>query len=144
MTEDFNSYIKRKRDNHCHGNHVEMQALSEMYNRSVEVYQCSIGKSYSGRHVLYVTFQGSKLGRNIFRLHLPSGYDLRVNYSYNFATTTQGAVTRATILVTASSPAFNFPLPGTNDLVQNLHNWQKTYRTGLKNPFCTVHVWHCR
>ncbi|EDO44355.1 predicted protein [Nematostella vectensis] len=42
VTEDFRSYIRRKRDNHCHGNHVEMQALSEMYNRTIEVYQYSI------------------------------------------------------------------------------------------------------
>ncbi|KAK3746035.1 hypothetical protein QZH41_012978 [Actinostola sp. cb2023] len=39
ITEEFYSYIRRKRDNHCHGNHVEMQALSEMYNRTIEVYQ---------------------------------------------------------------------------------------------------------
>lgn len=44
VTEDFYSYIRRKRDNHCHGNHVEMQALSEMYNRTIEVYQYSIGE----------------------------------------------------------------------------------------------------
>ncbi|XP_031549640.1 OTU domain-containing protein 5-B-like isoform X2 [Actinia tenebrosa] len=42
VTEDFRSYIRRKRENHCHGNHVEMQALSEMYNRTIEVYQNSI------------------------------------------------------------------------------------------------------
>jgi len=41
VTEDFNSYIKRKRENHCHGNHIEMQAMSEMYNRTIEVYQYS-------------------------------------------------------------------------------------------------------
>lgn len=27
----------------CHGNHVEMQAMSEMFNRPIEVYQYSIG-----------------------------------------------------------------------------------------------------
>ncbi|XP_014675094.1 PREDICTED: LOW QUALITY PROTEIN: OTU domain-containing protein 5-like [Priapulus caudatus] len=43
ITEDFDSYIVRKRLDHCHGNHVEMQALSEMYNRTVEVYQCRNG-----------------------------------------------------------------------------------------------------
>lgn len=41
VTEDFNSYIKRKRENHCHGNHIEMQAMCEMYNRTIEVYQYS-------------------------------------------------------------------------------------------------------
>jgi len=43
VTEDFNSYIKRKRENHCHGNHIEMQAMCEMYNRTIEVYQYSTG-----------------------------------------------------------------------------------------------------
>lgn len=38
ITEDFDTYIARKRTDNCHGNHVEMQALSEMYNRNVEVY----------------------------------------------------------------------------------------------------------
>ena len=44
ITEDFNTYIARKRMENCHGNHVEMQALSEMYNRNVEVYVYSTGK----------------------------------------------------------------------------------------------------
>jgi len=41
ITEDFLSYIRRKRVDHSHGNHIEMQALSEMYNRPIEVYQYS-------------------------------------------------------------------------------------------------------
>ena len=43
ITEDFDTYIARKRTDNCHGNHVEMQALSEMYNRNVEVYVYSTG-----------------------------------------------------------------------------------------------------
>ncbi|XP_023693370.1 OTU domain-containing protein 5-A-like isoform X1 [Paramormyrops kingsleyae] len=39
VTEDFTTYINRKRKSDCHGNHVEMQAMAEMYNRPVEVYQ---------------------------------------------------------------------------------------------------------
>lgn len=38
VTEDINNYIARKRENHVHGNHIEIQAMSEMYNRSVELY----------------------------------------------------------------------------------------------------------
>ncbi|XP_037933289.1 OVARIAN TUMOR DOMAIN-containing deubiquitinating enzyme 7 [Teleopsis dalmanni] len=38
VTEDINSYIKRKRRNDSHGNHIEIQAMSEIYNRPVEVY----------------------------------------------------------------------------------------------------------
>lgn len=43
VTEDFTTYINRKRKNNCHGNHIEMQAMAEMYNRPVEVYQYGIG-----------------------------------------------------------------------------------------------------
>ena len=39
VTEDFSKYISRKRRDCCYGNHLEMQALSEMYNRNIEVYQ---------------------------------------------------------------------------------------------------------
>ncbi|XP_015784583.1 OTU domain-containing protein 5-B [Tetranychus urticae] len=38
VTEDFKAYIQRKSLDHAHGNHVEIQALSEMYNRPIEVY----------------------------------------------------------------------------------------------------------
>lgn len=38
VTEDFSEYIRRKRLNNSHGNHVEIQALSEMFNRPIEVY----------------------------------------------------------------------------------------------------------
>lgn len=43
VTEDFTTYINRKRKNNCHGNHIEMQAMAEMYNRPVEVYQNGVG-----------------------------------------------------------------------------------------------------
>jgi hypothetical protein len=42
ITEDFDHYITRKRRQHCHGNHIEMIALSELYNRPIEVYEYSI------------------------------------------------------------------------------------------------------
>ncbi|KAM7355704.1 deubiquitinating enzyme A isoform 2-T2 [Cochliomyia hominivorax] len=38
VTEDINSYIKRKRRKDSHGNHIEIQAMSEIYSRPVEVY----------------------------------------------------------------------------------------------------------
>ncbi|XP_074597093.1 OTU domain-containing protein 5-like isoform X2 [Brevipalpus obovatus] len=38
VTEDFKDYIQRKSLDHSHGNHVEIQALSEMFNRPIEVY----------------------------------------------------------------------------------------------------------
>ncbi|CAH1784110.1 unnamed protein product [Owenia fusiformis] len=42
VTEDFTQYLNRKRSANCHGNHLEMQALSEVYNRPIEVYQYSL------------------------------------------------------------------------------------------------------
>ena len=44
ITEDFSTYLARKRMESCHGNHIEMQAMCELYNRPIEVYQYSLGK----------------------------------------------------------------------------------------------------
>ncbi|CAF4040867.1 unnamed protein product [Rotaria magnacalcarata] len=41
ITEDFDQYVTRKRRQNCHGNHIEMIALSELYNRPIEVYEYS-------------------------------------------------------------------------------------------------------
>lgn len=38
VTEDFDTYVNRKRLDCTHGNHIEMQAMSEMYNRTIEVF----------------------------------------------------------------------------------------------------------
>ena len=43
ITEDFTAYINRKRNDHCMGNHTEMQAMAEMFNRNIEVYQYNSG-----------------------------------------------------------------------------------------------------
>lgn len=45
VTEDFTTYLNRKRMDTCHGNHLEIQAMSEIYNRPIEVYQYSLGKN---------------------------------------------------------------------------------------------------
>ncbi|XP_070559838.1 OTU domain-containing protein 5-like [Ptychodera flava] len=52
VTEDFSAYINRKRSDNCHGNHPEMQALSEMYNRPIEVYSYSLEpmNTFHGNH----------------------------------------------------------------------------------------------
>ena len=42
VTEDFGEYIQRKRNDRTYGDHVEIQALSEIYNRPIEVYQYSL------------------------------------------------------------------------------------------------------
>ena len=41
VTEDFNQYVMRKRREHIQGNHVELQALSELFGRPIEVYHYS-------------------------------------------------------------------------------------------------------
>ena len=41
ITEDFNQYVSRKRRDHIQGNHVELQALSELFARPIEVYHYS-------------------------------------------------------------------------------------------------------
>lgn len=38
ITEDLMRYVRRKRKNHVHGNHVEVHALSMMYRRKIEIY----------------------------------------------------------------------------------------------------------
>lgn len=38
LTEDVNNYIKRKRKKDSHGNHIEIQLMSELYNRPIELY----------------------------------------------------------------------------------------------------------
>lgn len=45
ITEDFQAYIDRKRQLHAHGNHVELQAVTEIYNRPVHVFEYSAGAS---------------------------------------------------------------------------------------------------
>ncbi|KAL2713781.1 OTU domain-containing protein 5-B isoform X1 [Vespula squamosa] len=38
VAEDFTTYVDRKRQEYVHGNHIEMQAMSEMYNRSIQLF----------------------------------------------------------------------------------------------------------
>lgn len=44
ITEEFASYVARKREDKCFGNNIEIQALSEVYCRPIEVYH---GRSLS-------------------------------------------------------------------------------------------------
>ena len=41
VTENFAEYVRRKRRSHVHGNHLEIQALAEMYSRPVHIYSYS-------------------------------------------------------------------------------------------------------
>lgn len=38
VSENFQTYVNRKRQHDCFGNHVEIAAMSEIYNRVIEVY----------------------------------------------------------------------------------------------------------
>ena len=38
VTEEITEYVERKRFLGVHGNHLEIQALSEMYNRPIHIY----------------------------------------------------------------------------------------------------------
>lgn len=52
ITEDFTGYVDRKRLAWVHGNHIEIQAISEMYSRPVEVlcYSTDAINIFHGRH----------------------------------------------------------------------------------------------
>ena len=43
VTQDFDAYVARKRRDRTHGNHVEIQAISEIYNRPVHVFDATSG-----------------------------------------------------------------------------------------------------
>ncbi|CAI2350895.1 unnamed protein product [Caenorhabditis sp. 36 PRJEB53466] len=42
MTENFESYVERKREDGVQGNHIELQAISEIFARPVEVYEFTL------------------------------------------------------------------------------------------------------
>jgi OTU domain-containing protein 5 len=45
VTEDFDEYIARKRRLDTFGNHLEIQACTEIYNRPIEVYSTETGEA---------------------------------------------------------------------------------------------------
>ncbi|XP_076037655.1 OTU domain-containing protein 5-B-like [Oratosquilla oratoria] len=42
VSENFQTYVARKRRDDCYGNHVEIAAMSELFNRIIEVYCYSV------------------------------------------------------------------------------------------------------
>ncbi|XP_046868135.1 uncharacterized protein LOC111519749 isoform X2 [Drosophila willistoni] len=46
ITENFYEYVERKRAAGTHGNHVEIQAIHEIYNRTIEIYSYSATPMY--------------------------------------------------------------------------------------------------
>eukprot|EP00730_Choanoeca_flexa_P013798 TRINITY_DN5721_c0_g1_i2.p1 TRINITY_DN5721_c0_g1~~TRINITY_DN5721_c0_g1_i2.p1 ORF type:complete len:471 (+),score=107.90 TRINITY_DN5721_c0_g1_i2:102-1514(+) len=65
VTCDFDTYLHYKALPVCHGNHVEIQAMSEMYNRPVEVY------AYDSAPI------------NTFQSHLAAQAPIRLSYHNN-------------------------------------------------------------
>ncbi|XP_063746039.1 OTU domain-containing protein 5-A isoform X2 [Eleginops maclovinus] len=94
VTEDFTTYINRKRKNNCHGNHIEMQAMAEMYNRPVEVYQ-------DGTEPIN-TFHG---------IHQNNDEPIRVSYHRNIHYNSVVNPNKATIGVGLGLPAFKPGVP---------------------------------
>lgn len=42
ITEDIERYLSRKRQDNCFGNHIEIIAIAEIYNRPIEVFEYSL------------------------------------------------------------------------------------------------------
>ncbi|XP_043936195.1 OTU domain-containing protein 5 isoform X2 [Protopterus annectens] len=89
VTEDFTTYINRKRKNNCHGNHIEMQAMAEMYNRPVEVYQ-----------------YGTEPINTFYGIHQNEDEPIRVSYHRNIHYNSVVNPNKATIGVGLGLPAF--------------------------------------
>jgi hypothetical protein len=53
VTEEIAEYVERKRYLGVHGNHLEIQALSELYNRPIHIYCYS-----TGIYLLFLDFWG--------------------------------------------------------------------------------------
>ncbi|KHN78329.1 OTU domain-containing protein 5, partial [Toxocara canis] len=47
-SEDFSEYLARKRRENEHGNHVELQAISEIFSRPIEIYEYCTDTADSG------------------------------------------------------------------------------------------------
>ncbi|XP_051865727.1 OTU domain-containing protein 5-A isoform X2 [Pristis pectinata] len=102
VTEDFTTYINRKRISSCHGNHIEMQAMAEMYNRPVEVYQYSAAGQDNLAEPIN-TFHG---------IHQTEDEPIRVSYHRNIHYNSVVNPNKATIGVGLGLPAFK---PGSAD-----------------------------
>ncbi|XP_071960309.1 OTU domain-containing protein 5-A-like [Antedon mediterranea] len=99
VTEDFTTYINRKRLNDCHGNHVEMQAMSEMYNRNIEVFVYSLEPIN--------TFHG---------INVTGNAPIRVSYHRNIHYNSMVDPYKATIGVGLGLPSFKPGLADRNQM----------------------------
>uniref|UniRef100_A0AC34GPA8 OTU domain-containing protein n=1 Tax=Panagrolaimus sp. ES5 TaxID=591445 RepID=A0AC34GPA8_9BILA len=75
ITEDFDAYLTRKRQAEVHGNHVELQAISEIYGRQIEIYE------YDTKPV--ITFHPITVEANAVGEHPPLMLSYHGNVHYN-------------------------------------------------------------
>ncbi|VDP93039.1 unnamed protein product [Echinostoma caproni] len=93
ITEDFDRYICRKKDPTCYGNHVEIQAMAELYNRPVEIYHDSVEPinvfhaDYSKEFPIRLSYHGRVHYNSVVDPFKPAfGYGLGMpNYQPNLA-----------------------------------------------------------
>jgi hypothetical protein len=78
ITEDFDAYLTRKRQAEVHGNHVELQAISEIYGRQIEIYE------YDTKPV--ITFHPITVEANAVGEHPPLMLSYHGNVHYNSVT----------------------------------------------------------
>lgn len=129
VTEDFTTYINRKRKNNCHGNHIEMQAMAEMYNRPVEVYQYGTGESFCSTGARFIPDQSCLTWLpplpatepiNTFHgIHQNNDEPIRVSYHRNIHYNSVVNPNKATIGVGLGLPAFKPGVPTQNHLSNN-------------------------
>merc|ERR1719495_746434 len=73
MTESISDYVERKRFLGVHGNHLEIQALSEMYNRPIHIY------CYSAEPINI--FQGGNVKNDAINVPVRLCYHRAVHYN---------------------------------------------------------------
>lgn len=118
MAEDFSTYVDRKRQEYVHGNHIEMQAMSEMYNRSIQLYCYSTGMYFcvTGFLLLFLLLSNYFFFLepiNIFHTMVESDNEpIRLSYQRNSHYNSIVDPFKATIGVGLGLPSYN---PGAAD-----------------------------
>lgn len=90
ITEDFDAYLTRKRQPEVHGNHVELQAISEIYGRQIEIYEYDTSKDFDFPYISsflivepVITFHPITVEANVVGEHPPLMLSYHGNVHYN-------------------------------------------------------------
>lgn len=79
VTENFEDYISRKRLLHTHGNHIELQAMSELYLRKFEIFEYRFERPFF--HLQFLNHSLSPIANQTFDCSEPSHYTpIRLSY----------------------------------------------------------------